>query len=125
MPRNLPIRTRLSQTASFSRWHFILAGIWTFLLFLTVVFIDPEVVRSVYVPHSYWPFLALIMLTVGWWVGCGRKHIGKGLVWGVGASLYIFLRMNEIGWWWNALLIGALLLVLEYYWRIETKSDIV
>lgn len=97
----------------------VLGGMWWLLLGLMILTVDPKVVRDIAFPGFYLPLPGLIALATGWTVGLYRRSVVKGLFWGIGIGLFVFLRVMGLGDGLNAMLIVGLLLVLEWYWHVS------
>jgi hypothetical protein len=85
------------------------------LLAMTLLKIEPEVVADILIPGLYLPFVGLWFLAVTITVSGIRWNLVKGLVWGVASTIYLILRLYELGNILNILLILGLLITFEYY----------
>jgi hypothetical protein len=95
----------------------------TWLVFL-IFWVAPETVRDVVIRGIYLPFLAVVfglVFSLMWW---WRNSKMKAFVWSVAGVGFLLLRLLGLGHILNALLLSALLLSLEYYWRAEDEHAV-
>jgi len=90
---------------------------WWMLLGFFLFWVDPEVIRDIFIPRSYWPILIVLFGTVLTTMGVIRQNWVKGLVWAIAVSLFMVLRLLGLGNIVNLLLIGGVMLSIEYYWH--------
>lgn len=86
--------------------------------------VEPGVLKNIGIPGTYLPFLVLVglvgffgMLGVGipWW---------RSLWWSMVTTIFLLLRIFDLGNLVNAALLLLLGLVFEYYVRLSSKVDV-
>ena len=94
----------------------LIAVLWS-LLALLVYFVEPELIKDILVPGLYLPFFllffpaSLFTLSIIW--GNGRR----GLLSAVGLSVFLILRIYQLGNSLNLLLIFAILVAVDHYFN--------
>jgi hypothetical protein len=99
-------------------WFLVMIYLW-FMLGVMIFKVDPTMIRDFGIPGFYLPFLLMLFFTI--WVTVGRiRHATlKGLMWAMGITLFIGLRLVDLGHWLNLLLVGGVLVSMEVYWRSQ------
>lgn len=84
-----------------------------------VYFVDPEVVRDLLIPGSY--LLMGVLLFLGFFLLLSIVFLSakRSLRWTLAIMIFIYLRINGLGSWLNAVLILGFLLSLEGWYTLN------
>lgn len=99
---------------------FITALLWICLSFV-IVYIEPELVKNIPFQGWYGPFFLLVFLTLWASVRLLTGNRKRAALLAAVITFYLILRLNQFGQWYNATLLIALSLVIEYFWISQFK----
>jgi len=107
-----------------NRWSYVLlggllAGLWG----LMVVFVDPMVVRDALFPGSYSPFFILLWGSLFFFTYSLTLNYSRSFVWSAMLTFYMVLRLFDMGYLVNGLLLGGLVIALEAYWYWKDEAQ--
>lgn len=88
-----------------------------------VFFVDPEAIRDFIFPGSYLPMVLLMFGGIFWILAILLLSARKALRWTAGITMFLLLRLLQLGTTMNGLLILGLLLSWEVY-QYKTKKEI-
>jgi len=117
------MRRRKFRSPSRIRIPYLLtAMIWWAAVGVVVYHLEPQTLSDIGMPGMYLPWWVLWFLALFFSLyGLGTKG-RRALWWTTGILVFSFLRLLGLGTLLNAVLIISLLLVIEYYVRIESKT---
>jgi len=96
---------------------FITALIFWGLILVTLLKVDPDLIRDIGLLGLYLPFLLCFFFAVLFTLAPLRSSLVKSLVWASTLTGFALLRVLGIGHLVNFFLILGLLISLEVYWR--------
>jgi hypothetical protein len=94
----------------------IMTVLWWGLLVTLILTIDPARMKDVVFTGMYFPFLLLVFLTISGTLFFLRKRFWPSVLWAIGVSLFLILKIYGWGNVINFITIGLCLLVWEGYW---------
>lgn len=92
---------------------------WAAIVFV-VVMVDPETMKDFIVPGSYLPMVLLVSGGIFWLLSILFMSAVRALWWTIGITLYLFLRVLQLGTIMNGVLILGLLASWEVY-QLKTR----
>lgn len=109
---------RLSQQKKSIVFPLLLAAVSWFLVWCLVFFVNPEVLKSIW----YAPFWILLWLAMTWTVSLVLGKLVRGMFYSTALSIFLILRLFDIGTVLNGFLIGGLVFLLDWsLFRIERR----
>jgi hypothetical protein len=81
----------------------------------TIIYIDPELLKDIFIPNSYLPFLLLLTITIWYTLAVFIKSVWKSLVVTVTLMLAIVLSMFHIMYTGLAIVILLTLGIESWY----------
>lgn len=119
-----PRRPRYQQSFKKPKWlGRALTGLWWVLLIALIFLVEPERLKNVAFSGLYLPFVLLLFLGVSGTMYLIRKRFWPSLIWAIGISLFVILRLYGWGNVINLAMIGLSLLLLEIYWRKTAQVE--
>lgn len=88
--------------------------LWT-TLGLMINFIEPELIKDILIPNFYFPFFVNLFLALFFTLAIIFANSRRGFLISLGIVLFLILRLYGLGNLLNAILIGASVFTLEYY----------
>lgn len=82
--------------------------------------VDPDSLRDYLIPGSYLPMVLLVAGGVFWILSILFMSASRALRWTLGITLFLFLRIMQLGTVMNGVLILGLLISWELY-QMKTK----
>jgi hypothetical protein len=91
--------------------------LWWVLLVTIILTTDPAKMKDVVFTGLYFPMLLLVFLAVSGSLFILRKKFWPSVLWALGVSIFLILRLYGWGNMINLIVIGLCLAVWEGYWR--------
>jgi hypothetical protein len=99
---------------------------FTAINWLTIAYVilnvDPDNVRDFVFPGSYFPMILLVAGGIFWLLSILFMSALRAMWWTIGISLFLFLRLMQLGTLMNGILILGLLVSWEVY-TFRTKAS--
>lgn len=87
---------------------------WT-IFWLMVFFVDPVLIKNIFIPGFYLPFFIDLFLALFFTLAVIFANSQKSLLFSSGIIIFLILRLYHLGNFLNAILIISLIFVLEKY----------
>ena len=85
-------------------------GIFLFILF----FVRPELIRDIWLTGLYLPFFLSLAITQFSILYLLLKNIRQSFTISLVLNIFLYLRLFNLGYWYNGLLLFGLILLLEF-----------
>lgn len=117
-------RQKIKQKQTDLQFNWFL-GFITLLLWVGVgfifIFVEPELLKNIPFAGWYGPFFLLLfaaLLALSRLLTGNRK---RSILLAVLSTSFLILRINQVGQWYNGLILVALGIVIEYFWISQFK----
>jgi hypothetical protein len=87
---------------------------WITLVFI-IYFIEPELLKDIFIINSYAPFFINLFLALFFALALIFNNSRRGCIIALGITIFLILRIHTLGNVLNALLIASSIFSLEYY----------
>ena len=118
------IRPQYRQKVRWPKWLIAgMSGLWWVLLVALVLIIEPQRLQNVAISGLYLPLILLVFLALSWTIYLLKRRFWPSVLWAMGVSLFLILRLYGWGNGINFAIIGLSLIILEIYWRWTQKNN--
>lgn len=99
-------------------WPLIILSLLTWGMVVAMIFfVEPILIKDLLIPDSYILFFGLMFLAVFFGLTLISRSVYRGLLTAFGVTLFLWLRVLRLGNVVNALLLLALILIIDFYIR--------
>lgn len=117
-------RQKIHQNQVDMQFNWFLAlisiGLWAGLIFI-FLYVEPSLIRDIPVPGWYAPLFLLLFITLLSTTRLLSGNRKRAITLSVLITVFLILRINQLGQWYNGLLIVILGLAIEYFWISQFK----
>ena len=111
------MRQKLSHRRKNYLPTFVLIVVLWGLLALTLVYVEPELIKDVLIPGVYLPFFLLFFPASFFTLAILWGNSRRGLLCAAGLTLFLLLRLFELGNVLNLLLILGIVIAVDRYFN--------
>lgn len=111
------------QSVQFNWFMFIMTGLsWLTLIFI-VVNVEPTLLRDIPYPGWYGPFFVTIFAAIFSLIRLLAGNLKRALLVATLITVFLILRINYLGQWYNAVLLTLLGLAVECFWISQFRFN--